>query len=357
MEDITRPMKKPRPRRGCLSRFLIGGFLFSSTLLVVLFIGLLSVQAMYGEAYQEVVVAMLVDEGFLPPPMPTSTTTVTPPIIPNPPQEIIPGPLQEVIPDKNLVRAFETQAHSTGSPTSTSTKPQPPTETSTPTETPTETPTSTSTWRPWPTWTRSSTPTKTATRPFRTSTSTRTSPPPTRTFTPTQTHTLDPLITPSETSVIPPTDTAVPSNTPTQISASCTTYIHTSHENTIVGLINNERQSRGLHALAVQSQLLAAARVHAADMACNGFHSHTGSDGSSVRDRVTRQGYTYSWIGENYMVTSNSSSAAQSAFDWWMNSTPHRNNILGSSYTQFGVAGVSSDVDWGIHFVIVFARP
>jgi uncharacterized protein YkwD len=57
------------------------------------------------------------------------------------------------------------------------------------------------------------------------------------------------------------------------------------------------------------------------------------------------------------MVTSNSSSAAQSAFNWWMNSTPHRNNILGSSYTQFGVSGISSDVDWGIHFVIVFARP
>ena len=337
---------------------MIGSFLLASTLIALMFVGFLSVQAMYGKSASEVpdfVVAMLFDEVDHPPPTPTITPT--PPIIPLPPDEIVPEESHRVIrfiqdptePPSTNIRVITATSSSTSTTTSTAT--------ATPTETPTGTPTNTPTWRPWPTWTPSRTPTRTATRPYHTSTPSRTSPPPTLTFTPTQTHTLDPLITPSETSVIPPTDTAVPSNTPTQITTSCTTYIHTSHENTIVGLINNERQSRGLHALAVQGQLLAAARVQAADMACNGFHSHTGSDGSSVRDRVTRQGYNYSWIGENYMVTSNSSSAAQSAFDWWMNSTAHRNNILGSSYTQFGVAGVSSDVDWGIHFVIVFARP
>ncbi|MFA9491946.1 MAG: CAP domain-containing protein [Anaerolineales bacterium] len=337
---------------------MIGSFLLASTLIALMFVGFLSVQAMYGKSASEVpdfVVAMLFDEVDHPPPTPTITPT--PPIIPLPPDEIVPEEGHRIIrfiqdptePPSTNIRVITATSSSTSTTTSTAT--------STPTETPTGTPTNTPTWRPWPTWTPSRTPTRTATRPYHTSTPSRTSPPPTLTFTPTQTHTLDPLITPSETSVIPPTDTAVPSNTPTQITTSCTTFIHSSHENTIVGLINNERQSRDLHALAVQGQLLAAARVHAADMACNGFHSHTGSDGSSVRDRVTRQGYSYSWIGENYMVTSNSSSAAQSAFDWWMNSTPHRNNILGSSYTQFGVAGVSSDVDWGIHFVIVFARP
>ena len=70
----------------------------------------------------------------------------------------------------------------------------------------------------------------------------------------------------------------------------------------MVDLINAERVDQGLAAYAVDSRLRAAARVHATDMACNHFTSHTGSDGSSVRDRVERQGYSWSWIGENYYV-------------------------------------------------------
>ena len=129
-------------------------------------------------------------------------------------------------------------------------------------------------------------------------------------------------------------------------------------EDQVVSLINSERTSRGLHAYAVHTLLRAAARVHAEDMACNGFHSHTGSDGSSVGDRVRRQGYAYSWIGENYMITGDTVNGPQIVFDWWMNSTPHRNNILSPNYTEFGVGYIyNRDVGWGGYFVIVFARP
>ncbi|MBM3122520.1 MAG: CAP domain-containing protein, partial [Chloroflexi bacterium] len=105
----------------------------------------------------------------------------------------------------------------------------------------------------------------------------------------------------------------------------------------------------------VDSRLQAAARVHATDMACNHFTSHTGSDGSSVRDRVERQGYSWSWIGENFFVGGGS---AQTAFNWWMNSTPHRANLLSPNYTQFGVGYVyDADSDYGGYFVVVFAKP
>jgi len=126
-------------------------------------------------------------------------------------------------------------------------------------------------------------------------------------------------------------------------------------ESEVVELVNDERVSQGLAAYSVDSRLRAAARVHATDMACNHFTSHTGSDGSSVRDRVERQGYSWSWIGENYYV---SGSGAQTAFDWWMNSTLHRNNLLSPNYTQFGVGYVyDADSDYGGYFVVVFARP
>jgi uncharacterized protein YkwD len=123
-------------------------------------------------------------------------------------------------------------------------------------------------------------------------------------------------------------------------------------------LINAERQRQGLASYALQSQLQAAARVHSTDMACNSFVSHTGSDGSSVRDRVARQGYSWSWIGENIYATGNTANAPQQAFDWWMNSAPHRANLLSPNYTQIGLGymylGSSS---YGGYFTAVFARP
>lgn len=123
-----------------------------------------------------------------------------------------------------------------------------------------------------------------------------------------------------------------------------------------MNLVNSERTDRGLPAYSPQSQLREAARVHAADMACNHFGGHTGSDGSSVYDRVVAQGYSPTgWVGENWMATL---SGPQAAFNWWMGSEPHRNNILNSFYTEFGVGYIQSPgSDYGEYYVIVFARP
>ena len=152
----------------------------------------------------------------------------------------------------------------------------------------------------------------------------------------------------------PPTVTPTPAPT----SSSCAASANAGVEAEVVSLVNAERAAQGLAAYSVDSRLRAAARVHATDMACNHFTSHTGSDGSSVRDRVERQGYAWSWIGENYYVSGNTTNGAQTAFDWWMASTAHRNNLLSPNYTQFGVGYVyDADSDYGGYFVVVFARP
>ncbi len=345
MEEITqplRPVRKPRRRFRFRKALVRGLALLPLTCGVSLFIMLLSAQAMYGDRLPlvgDVVIAMLVDEGYLPAPSATTNPTATAPIVAIPPKDILP---EEIVPNSDQV--FQPQAI-TFTPTTTPSRTETPTptatetQTGTPTFTPTltSTPTTTRTRTPYPTWT-----------PLPTSTPSRT-PRPTRTYTPgptsTPTATNDPSI---------PTDTLEPSLTPTPIFASCTTTLNLANENAVVQLINDERQSRGLHAYAVQSQLRAAARVQAADMACNHFLGHTGSDGSTVRNRVTAQGYSFSWIGENYMVSQN----PQSAFNWWMNSGPHTANILSPNYTEFGVGYIySNESDHGGYFVIVFARP
>jgi uncharacterized protein YkwD len=121
-------------------------------------------------------------------------------------------------------------------------------------------------------------------------------------------------------------------------------------------LINQERANVGLPALTVRSQLTAAARAHGADMACHNFTDHTGSDGSSVGDRVTRQGYAWTWIGENLYW--GQSSTPSIVVTWWMNSTDHRNNILSPNYTSMGIGYVYlSSSTYRQYWIVDFAQP
>ncbi len=165
-----------------------------------------------------------------------------------------------------------------------------------------------------------------------------------------------PLPTASATSQIRPTEVAATATlTIAPTDSTCDASVDASVEGQVIALINAERVAQGLAAYSVDSRLTAAARVQGTDMACNHFTSHTGSDGSTASDRVARQGYTWSWIGENYYAAHG---GAQTAYDWWMNSTPHRNNLLSPNYTQFGVGYVyDADSDYGGYFVVVFAKP
>lgn len=105
----------------------------------------------------------------------------------------------------------------------------------------------------------------------------------------------------------------------------------------LVARINHERVSRGLVPYALNTELTKAAQTHANDIASSGNYSHTGSDGSTVFDRVGRTGFgEYSWgrrLGENWAWYHD----AASAMSMWMNSAPHRANILHALYREIGV--------------------
>ena len=164
------------------------------------------------------------------------------------------------------------------------------------------------------------------------------------------TATIGPSPTATDTSLPPPTLTPNPSCNPTGNSG---------FENTLLGLINAERANQGLPAYSMQGQLQTAARNHSTDMACNAFFSHTGSDGSSVGQRVSGQGYSWSWVGENIFASGNTSaSAPQNAFDWWMNSAPHRANLLHPQFIHIGLGYIyEPNSPYRGYFTAVFARP
>lgn len=110
----------------------------------------------------------------------------------------------------------------------------------------------------------------------------------------------------------------------------------------VVRLVNIEREKVSLAALTSQAQLTKAAQGHALDMGCKFFMSHTGSDGSSMLDRIVRAGYLYSWWGENVAA---GYATPEDVMVAWMNSTSHRDNILSPNFTQIGVGYVNNAAD------------
>lgn len=109
-----------------------------------------------------------------------------------------------------------------------------------------------------------------------------------------------------------------------------------------VRLINAERTSRGLGALAVRADLTDVARRHAAKMAASGEIYHNDSLSSQVKG--------WKQIGENVGTGPRVADIHQA----FMDSAPHRSNILHAAYNQIGV-GVASD---GEHLYVaeVFVR-
>lgn len=120
---------------------------------------------------------------------------------------------------------------------------------------------------------------------------------------------------------------------------------------TVALSINQQRAQVGMPLLALHPLLNLAAQNHVNDMVANYNYSHTGSDGSNVKQRVQWTGYGSNWASENWV----SVSSPELAIQWWMNSTVHRANILNGNWHEYGI-GVGRHPDNGeIIFVAVFA--
>lgn len=178
-------------------------------------------------------------------------------------------------------------------------------------------------------------------------------PPPTATKTPlpppasTNTNTPIPSLTSTKTATKQPTHTHTP--------ATCNPSGNSVYESQVIALINQERADEGLPPLSSQSQLTSAARIHSADMACNGFFSHTSPTTGSPFDRIEAQGYSFSYAGENIAGGFNSPA---SVVETWMNSAGHRANILSPNYVHIGVGyAYWGDSTYGAYWTAVFASP
>lgn len=115
-------------------------------------------------------------------------------------------------------------------------------------------------------------------------------------------------------------------------------------ETSITCLINEERTSRGLGAVQANGDLRDAALSHSNEMVAEQYFEHTSPQGITFIDRIEATGYmrgARSWIvGENLVWGSGPLSTPQSLVTAWMNSPPHRENLLKARFNEIGVAAV-----------------
>ncbi len=116
-------------------------------------------------------------------------------------------------------------------------------------------------------------------------------------------------------------------------------------ESSITCLINDERASYGLQPVAPNSDLRQAAVSHSAEMIKQSYFEHTSPAGLTFMDRIESTGYmrgTRSWtVGENLVWGTGPLSTPQALVTAWMNSPPHRENLLRSSFREIGVAALA----------------
>ncbi len=110
-------------------------------------------------------------------------------------------------------------------------------------------------------------------------------------------------------------------------------------------------------AVAWNTALFEAAAVHSADMAARGYFDHTSPEGSTVGTRVTAQGYTWRFVGENIAAGQRS---MDSVMNSWLTSPGHCENIMRASAQEVGLACVLKANDpqrYSYYWTMVVAAP
>lgn len=128
-------------------------------------------------------------------------------------------------------------------------------------------------------------------------------------------------------------------------------------------LLNAERAGRSLGALREQGQLTKASRDFSALMVAEHFFAHVSPDGGTLTDRLEVSGYLArpgGWtVGENIAWGESYLASPARIVQAWMDSPPHRENILSPDFEEIGlgiVTGVPFSGNAGATYTTDFGR-
>lgn len=140
--------------------------------------------------------------------------------------------------------------------------------------------------------------------------------------------------------VITPTITPSPTPEATESPKPQEQIVVTADEQKLLDLVNQKRQEQGLNKLVFDSKLRKCATEKAKDMVRNNYFAHESPTYGSPFDMMRHFGISFKSAGEN--IAGNQS--VEGAFNAWMNSTGHRENILNKNFNYVGFGIVESQV-------------
>ena len=114
-------------------------------------------------------------------------------------------------------------------------------------------------------------------------------------------------------------------------------------ESSVLVEINALRRTHGRPPLRLSPSLSAAATGHSRSMGARGFFEHESADGTPFWRRVERhygrRGFSYWAVGENLLWASPTIDAGE-ALKWWLESPPHRANLLDRRWREVGLSAI-----------------
>ena len=117
----------------------------------------------------------------------------------------------------------------------------------------------------------------------------------------------------------------------------------TSLERAVVEAVNAVRAAHGLRPLTISRGLRASAFGHTNALAAAGVFQHESPDGTSFDRRIRRvyppRGFSSWSVGEN-LVFGSAPFSAEDAVQSWLESPPHRRNLLSRTWREIGVGAV-----------------
>ncbi len=148
-------------------------------------------------------------------------------------------------------------------------------------------------------------------------------------------------------------DTSYQNGHPISLSTSDSHTLH--EESEVVRIVNEYRVSIGLNALVSTAALSDVARAHSLHMIIHDFFAHQNPEGDSPGQRILKGGILWSMAGENLAAGYTS---PETAFDAWMNSPGHKENIERAEWVFTGVGvWVDPSSTYGTYYTQNFSRP
>jgi LysM repeat protein len=128
-------------------------------------------------------------------------------------------------------------------------------------------------------------------------------------------------------------------------------------EQQMVAGVNAQRKAAGLPPYQVDEEIAQMALDHAQDMVVRGYFGHITPEGDTLRDRFADADISDVLnVGEDIQRnTRPAGETVQFALNWFMNSRPHRANILHSRHNRIGIGIVEGPPGW-YTYVLVFAE-